>query len=146
MAGWKTMMNIEVARAELASRIAECAEAKRALCSASNNKAKSLASEIFQGRSLAVDQAAAHLAALLGIAKAQSVIPAFRTLAGDLAFVTGLQRRAASVGAAPELLTMLTHGLEIDLISEIAPAASHSARRQIDDLVSRLKQDPFAIL
>jgi hypothetical protein len=67
---------IDAARQELQRRIVECDEARRAVCAASTKAAKSLARENFEGRSLAVDQAAAHLAPLLAIDKARAVIPA----------------------------------------------------------------------
>jgi hypothetical protein len=53
--------SIEDARRELRQRIAEAAEARAALASASG-KLKALAREIYEGRSIAVDEAVARYA------------------------------------------------------------------------------------
>lgn len=137
---------IDVAREDLRARISEADEARAALSAAKTPSARSIAREILESRSLAVDQAATHVAMLLSTARARSILPTFRHMAADLAYAAFVEQRAAALRAVPQGLTMMTCGLDFELLNELVPHSARSTGLQVDRLIKKLKTDPMAEL
>jgi hypothetical protein len=137
---------IAAARENLRKRKAEADEALRALDAAPNPRARSLAYDIVQSRTLAVDQSAAYLAATMAAEKAMAAIPSFNRLIGDMAFIVGLHRKARSIGALPAYLEALTSNPEFAQAAKLASQMPNEAKNRVDTLLKALKRNPMAEL
>lgn len=157
---------VDDARRELARRVAEAEEARVALASASAKlkvargqhdrqriatlqKAISLAREIHEGRSIAVDEAVARLTALLALDHAQTTIEQFESLCADVAMYSMVAQRAASYGACPETLRQLVKGSACGFAEEYSqcfPSFSKRTTERLDHFVEQLKANPLAAM
>ncbi|MEI9916208.1 MAG: hypothetical protein WDN29_10755 [Methylovirgula sp.] len=137
---------IEAARNALRQRIAEADEAEAAFKAAANKTARRIAQDILQSRTLSVTQSTIFLAVCMNAAKGLSLIPTFHQTVNDMAFVSSLFNRAKNFGALPAYLSALTSNPEFQMVPEIAPEATRTAKKQIDDLLKRLKSNPAAEL
>jgi hypothetical protein len=137
---------IDLARQALRDRLAAATEAQRALASSQKGtRVRSVAQQIFQSRSWAVDQAAAALAALMIESRAAATIPVFRDLLWDLSLGLGLNRVALNYGVSPPGLRSLCSEMEPQILCELDPRATRNADQQIHQLIEALKRDPEAV-
>ncbi len=137
---------IEAARQALRQRIAEANEAQAAFKAATTNKARRIAQDILQSRTLAVDQATAYCAACIMAERAIAAPGDFRALTHDMLVVADLHRRAKNLGALPVYLGPVCCNPEFAMVADLDPQATRVANRQADDFLKRLKRNPAAEL